>query len=101
MPNFTEIATATAEGVVSAAINHGVSLVIAPFVGPVGAALAPRVFAMAGSKIVTSATASIITYGIFTCSKAVVQNTLAGVPKTTNESFNEDWDDADQALNNR
>lgn len=100
MPNFTEIATLAAEGVVCAAINHSVSLVIAPFVGPVGAALAPRVLALAAPKIATSATASVITYGIFACSKAIVNNTFAGTPKTTNKSFNEDWDDADHALNN-
>ena len=100
MPNFTEIATTAAKGVVSAAINYSVSIVIAPLVGPVGAAFAPRFFAIAAPTIVTSATASVITYGIFACGKAVVNNTLVGNINTGDKSFNEDWDDADHALNN-
>lgn len=95
MPNLTEIATAAIENVASATINYGVSTIIAPIVGPVGAALAPQVFSVAAHAIATSATSSIITYGLFSSGKAIINTMQVDSQNHTKKPFNEEWDDTD------
>ncbi len=106
MPSFTDIAstvitsaaTVAADCAASAVINYGVSTAIAPFMGPVGAAFSPRLFAAAGQTIATSATAAVITSGIMTCVKAAVVNQSPEKAKTAEKIFNEEFDDTDVPL---
>lgn len=99
MPTLKEMASTTLEGVASAAINYGVSSAIAPFVGPLGAAVAPRLFtAAAATTIATSATAAVITKGIITCVKATATHQTETHSNNTEKPLNEEFDDVDVPL---
>tara|TARA_Y100000588_G_C14197870_1_gene901042 strand:+ start:1476 stop:1799 length:324 start_codon:yes stop_codon:yes gene_type:complete len=99
MPTIADIASTGGECIAYAAVNHGVSMLIAPFVGPVGAAVAPKICAAAAQTITTSAASSLITYGIFSGAKVALNqedeayNTQEN-SKENSKPFNEEWDDA-------
>lgn len=98
MPQLTDVAVAAVENVAAAAVNYGVSVAIGPFVGPLGAALAPSTLGAAASTILTSATSSLVTIGIFASGKKLVGYTPTQGENDTEITLNEAWDDADVPL---
>ncbi len=98
MPQLTDVAVAAVENIAVATVNYGISIAIGPIVGPMSAALAPSAFAAAASTIVTSATSSLVTIGIFASGKKLVGHGAAMNAQNEEKLFNEAWDDADVAL---
>lgn len=98
MPNLTDMASATIEGVASAAINYTIYSAITPFMGPIGGAIAPRLFSTTVQTIATSATATVITKGIITCIKTAANHQSENNPQHAEKPLNEEFDDTDTPL---